>query len=572
MKYLKRLSALAVILSFAMPHLYASSTPIRGRSGMVVSEKVLASEAGLTVLREGGNAVDAAVATGLALAVTRPGAGNIGGGGFMVYRAQNGEASTFDFRERTPAAATADLFMKDGRYSRDLHYRSGRTVGIPGTVSGFYLAWQEHGKLPWSQVVAPAIALARDGFVVTLNFERKLGGIASMARRKRHPGTLAQFTKDGEPYRAGDIIKQPDLADTLERIAENGAAGFYEGETARLIVEEMKRIDGLITLDDLKAEQAVKRTAIRGTYRGYEIITMPPASTGGAVLVEMLNILEGFDMNAMGMHSAKSIHVMVESMRRGFADRARYMGDPEFNPGIPIKRLISKEYANQLRLTIDLDRASTSSTTGFEFPTESPETTAYSVVDGERNAVSVIYTIGRSMTAVTGAGFLLNTELGDFHGVPNAYLVGENGWEGTTQTNLIGIERNLPAPGKRPMSSMTPAIVAKDGELFMVTGSPGGRTIISGQVQTIVHAIDFGLNAQEVVDAGRFHHQWLPDTLRIEDKAFSRDTLDLLRVKGHTLEFNDAIGCFQVIIYDAEENVFEGGSDLRREFGGIATY
>ena len=571
MKCSKQLLALAIVLSFATSHLYAGSRPIRGRSGMVVSEKMLASEAGLTVLRDGGNAVDAAVATGLALAVTRPGAGNIGGGGFMVFRAANGEASAYDFREKAPAAVTADLFMKDGKYSRDLHYRSGRTVGIPGTVSGFYLAWQEHGKLPWSQVVAPAIALARDGILVTLNFERQLQGFAE--RYKDHAATLAQFTKNGEPYRAGDILKQPDLADTLERIAENGAAGFYEGETARLIVEEMKRIDGLITLDDLKGEQAVKRTAIRGTYRGYEIITMPPPSTGGTAVVEMLNILEGFDMNAMGMHSAASIHVMVETMRRGFADRARYMGDPDFNPGIPVERLTSKEYANQLRTTIDLDRASTSSTTGFELPSESPETTAYSVVDGERNAVSVIYTLGRSMSVVTGAGFQLNTELGDFHGTPDAYHVGESGWEGRTQTNLIGIERNLPAPGKRPMSSMTPTIVAKDGELFMVTGSPGGRNIISGVVQTILHAVDYGLNAQEVVDVGRFHHQWLPDRILIEDNAVSRDTLDLLRVRGHTLEFTNALSqCFEVIIYRREEKIFEGGSDLRRQFGGIATY
>ncbi len=571
MKCSKQLSALAIVLSVATSHLYASSRPIRGRSGMVVSEKRLASEAGLSVLRAGGNAVDAAVATGLALAVTRPGAGNIGGGGFMVFRAANGEASAYDFREKAPAVTTADLFMKDGKYSRDLHYRSGRTVGIPGTVSGFYLAWQEHGKLPWSQVVAPAIALARDGIPVTVDFEGQLMGIRS--RWKDHAGTLAQYTKNGEPYRAGDILKQPDLADTLERIAENGAAGFYEGETARLIVEEMKRIDGLITLDDLKGEQAVKRTAIRGTYRGYEIITMPPPSTGGTAIVEMLNILEGFDMNAMGMHSAASIHVMVEAMRRGFADRARFMGDPDFNPGIPVERLTSKEYANQLRTTINLDRASTSSTTGFELPSESPETTAYSVVDGERNAVSVIYTLGRSMSVVTGAGFQLNTELGDFHGSPDAYNVGENGWEGRTQTNLIGIERNLPAPGKRPMSSMTPTIVAKDGELFMVTGTPGGRTIISGVVQTILHAVDYGLNAQDVVDAGRFHHQWLPDRIRIEDNAFSRDTLDLLRVRGHTLELTDRLSqCFQVIIYNPEEKIFEGGSDLRRQFGGVATY
>ena len=405
MKCWKGLSALAIVLSFATSHLYARSAPIRGRHGIVASLKMLASEAGLGVLRDGGNAVDAAVATGLALAVTLPRAGNIGSGGFMVFRAANGDAITYDFREKAPAAATAEMFTKDGEYSWDLHHASDRAVGIPGTVAGFYLAWQEHGKLPWSRVVAPAIVLARDGIVVTDDMERSL--INMRSTWKGHAGTLAQFTKNGEPYRAGDILKQPDLADTLERIAESGPAGFYEGETARLIVEEMKRVDGLITLDDLKAYQTKKRAPIHGTYRGYEILSMPPPSSGGTAMVQMLNILEGFDVDAMGLHSATSLHVIVESMRRAFADRARFMGDPDFNPDIPIERLTSKDYANRLRLSINLDRASTSSTTGFEWPTESPETTHYSVVDGERNAVSVTYTIDRPFTIVTGAGFLL---------------------------------------------------------------------------------------------------------------------------------------------------------------------
>ena len=405
MKCWKGLSALAIVLSFATSHLYARSEPIRGRHGIVASLKMLASEAGLGVLRDGGNAVDAAVATGLALAVTLPRAGNIGGGGFMVFRAANGDAITYDFREKAPAAATAEMFTQDGKYSWDLHHASGRAVGIPRTVAGFYLAWQEHGKLPWSRLVAPAIVLARDGIVVTDDMERSL--INMRPTWKGHAGTLAQFTKNGEPYRAGDILKQPDLADTLERIAESGPAGFYEGETARLIVEEMKRVDGLITLDDLKAYQTKKRAPIHGTYRGYEILSMPPPSSGGTAMVQMLNILEGFDVDAMGLHSATSLHVIVESMRRAFADRARFMGDPDFNPDIPIERLTSKDYANRLRPSINLDRASTSSTTGFEWPTESPETTHYSVVDGERNAVSVTYTIDRPFPIVTGAGFLL---------------------------------------------------------------------------------------------------------------------------------------------------------------------
>ena len=300
----KRIATVAVIAALAASHLFASSQPIRGRNGMVASQKMLASEAGLGVLRDGGSAVDAAVATGLALAVTLPRAGNIGGGGFMVIRAANGDAITYDFREKAPAAASADMFTEDGQYSWDLHHASGRSVGIPGTVAGFYQAWQEHGKLPWRRLVAPAIVLARDGILVTDDLERSL---INMRRTwNGHEGTLAAFTKNGEPYRVGDILKQPDLADSLERIAESGPSGFYEGKTAELIVEEMGRVDGLITLEDLKGYRAKKREPIRGTYRGYDIISMPPPSSGGTAVVQILNILEGFDMDAMGFHSARS--------------------------------------------------------------------------------------------------------------------------------------------------------------------------------------------------------------------------------------------------------------------------
>ncbi len=560
MKRLKQLSVLVVASLLATSQLYSSSEPIRGRNGMVASQKMLASEAGLSVLRDGGNAVDAAVATGLALAVTLPRAGNIGGGGFMVYRGANGEAITYDFREAAPAAASAGMFTNNGQYDWNLHHASGRAVGVPGTIAGFHLAWQEHGKLPWSRVVAPAIVLARDGIVVTDDMERSLETMRPTWNA--HAGTLAQFTKDGEPYRAGDIIKQPDLAASLDRIAESGPAGFYEGETARLIVEEMQRIDGLITLADLKNYRPKKRAPIRGTYRGYEIISMPPPSSGGVGLVQMLNILEGFDIDAMGLHSAHSLHVIVESMRRGFADRARFMGDPDFNPDIPVERLTSKDYANRLRRSIDFDHASTSSTNGFEWTAESPETTHFSVVDGERNAVSITYTIERPLTIVTDGGFLLNTELGDFNGAPGL----------TNTEGLIGTEPNLAAPGKRPLSSMSPTIVAKDGELFMVTGSPGGRTIINTVLQTILHTVDFGLNAQQAIDAGRIHHQWLPDKVRLEQRSFSPDTLALLRSKGHVFDFVAAIGCAQVIVFNRDEAVLEGGSDLRRRDGGVAAY
>ena len=557
---LRRTSALVALFVAITSCALSSSEPIRGRNGMVVSQKMLASEAGLGVLRDGGSAVDAAVATAFALAVTLPRAGNIGGGGFMMWRAADGTSVAYDFRETAPAAATPDMFLRNGRYDWNLHHASGRAVGVPGTVAGLYLAWQEHGKLPWRRLVTPAIVLARDGIVVTDDMERSL--VAMRPTWRGHEATIAQFTKGGEPYRIGDVLRQPDLARTLERIAEKGAAGFYEGETARLIVEEMARVDGLITLEDLKGYQAKKREPIRGSYRGYEILSMPPPSSGGTALVEMLNILEGYDLGTLGLHSARSLHLTVEAMRRAFADRARNLGDPDFNPDMPIELLTSKTYADRLRGSIDPERASISSTTGFEWPSEGPETTHFSVVDEERNAVSVTYTIERPFTLVTGAGFLLNTELGDFNPAPGL----------TTTEGLIGTEPNLAAPGKRPLSSMTPTIVAKDGGLFLVTGSPGGRTIINTVLQTILHTVDFGLNAQEAVDEGRLHHQWLPDTIRIEKDAFSPDTLAQLILRGHAMETTDTIGCAQVIVLDRDQGILEGGSDLRRRDGGVAAY
>ncbi len=558
---MRRFLVFAAASSLTTSLALASSQPVRGRNGMVASQNIFASEAGLEMLKSGGNAVDAAVATAFALAVTLPEAGNIGGGGFLLFRSTAGEAVAFDFRETAPAAATSEMFLRGGVYDTELHHRSGRAVGVPGTVAGLYLAWQEHGKLPWKRLVAPAIRLAREGILVTDGMERSLLSMRA-DRWQEHPGTIAQFTRNGEPYRIGDRLKQEDLARTLERIAAEGPKGFYEGETARLIVEEMARINGLITLEDLKAYRAKKREPVRGTYRGYEIVSMPPPSSGGVALIEMLNILEGYDLSAYGFQSAKSLHLMVESMRRAFADRARDLGDPDFNPGLPTEKLISKEYASHLRTTIDPERASISSVGALEAQTESPDTTHFSVVDGETNAVSVTYTIELPFTIVTGAGFLLNTELGDFNAAPGL----------TTAEGLIGTKANLAAPGKRPLSSMSPTIVSKNGELTMVTGSPGGRTIINTVLQTIVNAVDFGMNAQEIVDAGRIHHQWLPDRIQYEALRFSPDTLARLAAKSHALVSVPELGCAQVILYRRDEKIFEGGSDTRRRDGGVAAY
>ncbi len=382
---------------------------------------------------------------------------------------------------------------------------------------------------------------------------------------KQYPGTVAQFSKNGAPYEIGESLKQPDLAETLVRISEAGPAGFYEGETAELLEKEMAKNGGLITREDLKAYRAKKRVPIRGTYRGYEVLSMPPPSSGGIVLVEMLNILEGYDLASDGFGSARNLHRMAEAMRRAYSDRAQYLGDPDFNPAIPVDRLTSKEYAAELRKSIRLDVASKSSPESFTWPTESPETTHFSVVDGSRNAVSVTYTLEYgygSGIVVPGAGFLLNNEMGDFNAGPGL----------TDDRGLIGTAPNLADGGKRMLSSMTPTILSKDGELFMVTGSPGGRTIINTVLQTILNVVDHQMNAQAAVDAGRIHHQWLPDVIAYERQAFSPDTLNILKWLGHGLREIGGQGVAQVIAVNRKDGMLEGGLDLRAPDGGAAFY
>ena len=541
----------------------ARSVAVRARQGMVVSQNGIASEVGAAVLREGGNAVDAAVATAFALAVTHPTAGNIGGGGFLVWRPSRGEPLAYDFREKAPAAATPDMWLVDGEYNFELHHLSHRAVGVPGTVAGLRLAWEQQGSLPWERLVRPAVDLARDGFVVSHGLAASLARV--LDRMTQYPASVAQFSRDGAPYEAGDILRQPDLAATLERILEGGAAGFYEGRTAELLVKEMEAGDGLITRDDLLAYRAVVREPIRGEYRGFEILSMPPPSSGGTVLVEMLNILEGYDLARNGFGSAANIHLMAEAMRRAYSDRALHLGDPDFNPAIPVARLTSKAYADELRATIDAERASVSSPSSFEWTGESSETTHFSVVDADRNAVSLTYTLEfgyGSGIVVPGAGFLLNNEMGDFNGAPGL----------TDERGLIGTDPNLAEGGKRMLSSMSPTIVARDGELFLVTGTPGGRTIINTVLQTILNVVDHGMNAQEAVDAGRVHHQWLPDRINYEKQQFSPDTLAILESYGHRLNEIAAQGAAEVIVHLADEGVLEGGIDRRSPDGGAAVH
>ncbi|HET6347726.1 MAG TPA: gamma-glutamyltransferase [Candidatus Krumholzibacteria bacterium] len=538
---------------------HATAPPVRTSGGMVVSANAVAAQVGASVMKAGGNAVDAAVATAFALAVTLPAAGNIGGGGFLVYRGADGAAVAYDFRETAPTGSNPTMFLKDGVYDKTLHHDSAISVGVPGTVAGLYLAWQDHGSLPWKRLVEPAVKLARDGFVVSNDLARSLR--EDLPNMQRFPTTIAQFTKDGTPYEPGDLLRQPDLARTLERIAQHGPAGFYQGETARLIVAEMQRHGGLITLDDLAGYRAQRREPVRGTYRNYEIISMPPPSSGGTAIVEMLNILEGDNLAESGYGSARTIHLEAEAMRRAFADRAACLGDPDFNDSFPIARLTSKDYARSLRATIDPAHASHSSPTTFTWPRESNETTHVSVVDDARNAVSLTYTIEDwygSRMVVTGGGFLLNNEMGDFNAAPGL----------TNEDGLIGTDPNLAAPGKRMLSSMAPTIVTHDGSVFMVTGSPGGRSIINTVLETIINVVDFGMDAQQAVSVGRFHHQWLPDRISYEPFALSPDTMSLLRAMGHTLYQSTSQGAAEVIILDAKTNQLEGGVDPRAPDGG----
>jgi gamma-glutamyltranspeptidase / glutathione hydrolase len=550
--------ALALLSAGAPRVALGASHPVRAKNGMVVAQEGLAAQVGAFVLWDGGNAVDAAVATAFALAVTHPTAGNLGGGGFLLYRPANGAAVAYDFREVAPAGATPTMFLRDGRYEPERHHNSRLSVGVPGTVAGLHLAWKENGHLPWKRLVAPAIALAQEGFMVSDGLARSLAGV--LPKMKPYAASVAQFSRQGTPYDMGDVLKQPDLARTLERVAAKGPAGFYEGETAALIEKEMVAGGGLINRDDLKAYRPQKRTPLRGSYRGVEVLAMPPISSGGTALLEMLNILEGFDLRGRGFGSAATVHLVVEAMRRAYADRARYLGDPAFNPQMPIERLISKEYAETLRKTIAEDRASRSSPDQFEWPAESAETTHLSVIDAERNVVALTYTLEDgygSRIVVPGAGFLLNNEMGDFNAGPGL----------TNADGLVGTEPNLAAPGKRMLSSMTPTILARGKLPYLVTGSLGGRTIINTVLQTILNVVDFGMNVQEAVDAPRFHHQWLPDRIQYEKFGLSPDTIALLMVRGHSVEEVPSQGVAEAIAYDAKKNLLEGATDRRSPDG-----
>jgi gamma-glutamyltranspeptidase / glutathione hydrolase len=533
--------------------------PVRAAHGMVVSEHWLASEVGRDVLAAGGNAVDAAIATGFALAVTHPSAGNIGGGGFMVIRFPNGTATALDFREKAPLGARPEMWLDEsGKYSSRIHHNSLLSVGVPGTVAGFDKAHRLYGSMPWERLVYPAMAIAQDGFALHESLARGLERLTT--RQGAHPATVAAFSRNGTPYAVGDTLRQPDLAKTLNRIMLNRRDGFYRGETARLVAEEMRKGGGLITEADLELYQARERAPLRGMYRGYEVITMPPPSSGGVAMLTMLNILEGYDLAAMGHNTTPYLHHVSEAMRRAFRDRAEYVADPDF-VDVPVQRLISKEHAGELRRTIDERKASVSAPSDLAQGYESTETTHFSVVDANGMAVSVTYTLEGGYgvgVVVPGAGFLLNNEMGDFNAGPGL----------TDDTGLIGTTPNLARPEQRMLSSMTPSILAKDGKLVAVVGSPGGRTIINTVLQVVLNVVDFGMNIQEAVNAPRIHHQWLPDRISIEENGTSEATLEALRGMGHTVDMRGQQGLAHSIMIDPRTGERLGAADPRNPNAG----
>lgn len=531
----------ALVFSVAPNAVFAGAAAresVRGRNAMVASQHELASKIGIDIIKKGGNAIDAAIAVGIALAVVYPEAGNIGGGGFMLIRFKDGKTTSIDYREMAPAAAHRDIFVDaegnliSGEGSSTIGYRAS---GVPGTLAGFDMAFKKYGsgKIKWNELVEPARQIAQNGYVLSHRLAQLF--VAYRENLEKYPESKRIFLNGGKFFKEGDVFRQPDLANTLGRIAEKGAQEFYTGETARLIAADMKANKGLITLEDLKNYVAKEREPLRGTYRGYPIISMPPPSSGGIVMLQVLNMLEAHDIRGLGHNSAAKYHLLAETMRRSFADRAEYMADPDFAE-VPTARLIDKKYAEQRNATIDLKKASASAQVKYgPVGTEGTETTHFTVADDQGNVVSNTYTINDlygSRVTIKGTGVLLNDEMDDFAARPG-------------KANLFGLvqgERNKVEPGKRPLSSMTPTIVLrKDGSPWFALGARGGPRIISAVLQSVINVIDHDMNIQQAIDSPRIHHQWLPDEILFEPYGLSPDTKNLL-LDSYGHKFSSRVG------------------------------
>ena len=538
--------------------------PVIDDKGMVVSQRMIASEVGAEILKKGGNAVDAAVATGLALAVVLPRAGNLGGGGFMVvYLKEEDKTIAIDYREKAPSAATRDLFLdENGDYDRKKAQFSLLSAGVPGSVAGFHHALTNYGTLSWQEVLEPAIRLAEKGFVIPHDLANTLASKRYRERLSSNPAAAKVFFKeDKDLYSAGEILIQKDLASTLKELSKNGPDAFYSGKIAQLIVEEMERNGGLITLEDLKNYNVAERQPLVGSYKGYEIVSMPPSSSGGTHLIQMLNMLEEFPVKEMGFGSADTIHILAEVMKRAYADRSKYLGDSDFYK-VP-SSLTSKKYAISLNKDISLDKVTPSEdvSPGDPYPYESPDTTHFSVMDSYGNAVSNTYTLNFSYGSglmIPGTGMLINNEMDDFSskpGTPNGY-------------GLLGSEANAIEGNKRPLSSMTPTIIFKDQKPYMVFGSPGGSRIITTVLQVALNVMEHEMNIAQAVHSPRIHHQWLPEVLMIE-QGFGSDTEKILESKGYRLYPSSTMGSVQAIV--KEGKYFYGSADPRRPSAGVAT-
>jgi len=534
------------------------------KNGMVVSDHKIASEVGTEILKKGGNAIDASVATAFALAVTHPQAGNIGGGGFLVFMSSTGKSTTIDFREKAPLKATPNMFLdENGQLINGSNHNGLKSVGVPGTVAGLYLAHQKYGKLPWKELVQPAIDLAQNGFELSYT-------LANHAKRYRESGEIEFMShffdnENGNPTQMGETWKQSALASTLKRIRDNGKDGFYKGETAKEIARHMKENGGIITKKDLKKYEAVERKPAKGTYKGYDIYSMPPPSSGGVALIEMMNLMELVDFEKAEFNSTAYVHIVAEAMRRAFADRAEHLGDPDFNPDLPIDKLLSKDFAKLRYTNIDMEKASVSDATKFGQLYDGTNTTHFSVIDKDGNAVSLTYTLEHSYGSRLGSpklGFIFNNEMGDFNPQPGFT---NDGW-------LIGTDPNIIAPEKRMLSSMTPTIVAKDGKPYLIIGTPGGRTIINTVFQTVLNVLEFDMPIDKAIEAMKIHHQWMPDVLTYETDLLSPDTQKALEKMGHKLSKRGNLGRLMGIKIDAKNKVYVGASDSSSPDGGAVGF
>ena len=548
----------------ALLTLTTSWAQTHGKQGMVVSDNAVASKVGIDILKKGGNAIDAAVATAFALEVTHPQTGNIGGGGFIVFMDATNKTTTIDFREKAPLLATPDMFLDvEGKLVEGSNHNGLKSVGVPGTVAGLYMAHSKYGLLPWKKLVQPAIDLAKKGVVLSYTLASHAKNIQSGSS----PDFMKNYFTDseGKLLENGDLWMQKELANTLKQIKKHGKDGFYKGKVAQEIADYMKKNGGLISLEDLEKYTAIEREPVKGTYHGYDIYSMPPPSSGGVALIEMMNLMEQANLDSVAFNSTEYVHLVAETMRRAFADRAEHLGDPDFNPDLPLDKLISKDFAKMRYDNIDFDKASVSDSTNFGQLYDGTNTTHLSVIDKDHNAVSLTYTLEQSYGSEMGSpklGFIFNNEMGDFNPEPGY----------TNSNGLIGSDPNLIRPEKRMLSSMTPTIVAKNGKPYLVIGSPGGRTIINTVFQTILNVLGYEMPIEKAIETMKIHHQWLPDQLVYEKDLLSPDTQKALEKMGHKTREVQNLGRLMGIIYDTELNIYIGASDSSSPDGASIGY